>query len=218
MIAIFSLKLLFFLGIFIQSCSSDIQFSATEEENAQKFLSSLKESKQLLASVPISLIPKGFTETQKSELQSGEYDRETYYLSAGVDDELQVPVDQLGLDEVQTLEEIFILKDNYHLELLQEVRNEDYLAAYELPVEPIMTALEPSVQASKEFFYAKGFSDLDIVEMLDGEDEAALIPIVMEVSRSVNSNDYSASIIDFTGLFGQSAYAATVVGDARSCF
>jgi hypothetical protein len=64
---------------------------------------------------------------------------------------------------------------------------ENCLTTIEIPIEPILEALEPVTNAAVEYFYNNGFTESDVIEMLDGEDPSTLIPLVMLASYANNN-------------------------------
>lgn len=177
-----------------------------------EYKSSFLKTSSLLNSIKINV-----STSSKSKIKDNfsssiyqEYDTETYYL-VGQSDQLNHLDDEI-LDDVESIYDIFGLKNNYDLELLYNVGSENILAAYELPVQPIMDALQPAILTSKQYFYDRGFSELEIVEMLDGENEETLIPIVMEAVY--NGSDYN----DFLSLEKFLVNQAIARGEFRSCF
>lgn len=86
-------------------------------------------------------------------------------------------------------------------------------------------AIAPLVAASREYLRGKGFSDVEIEEMLEenGVDESELVRLVLYVSTDENASDETASVNSSSGIFSllsTPAYAATwqnVAAQAGSC-
>lgn len=210
--AIMAIKIFVIVFAFLfQGCQTGFDVEKNRLD-FDEYKSSFLKTSSLLNSIKIDV-----STSSKSKIKDNfsssiyqEYDTETYYL-VGQSDQLNHWDDEI-LHDVESIYDIFGLKNNYNLELLYNVGSENILAAYELPVQPIMDALQPAVFASKQYFYDLGFSESDIIEMLDGEDEATLIPIVMEVT--LNESNYD-DFLSFNSLFGSQAFARGKVGD---CF
>lgn len=116
-----------------------------------------------------------------------------------------VPSDSTTTQKV-TLED-FILLD---IKPISDETLEDNEFCYSFSNEDVQSAIAPLTSASSDYLKAKGFTDNEIIEMLDGEDESYLIPIIMEATR--NQNPIASS---FLNNFVETAYAQ---GSVRDCF
>ena len=60
-------------------------------------------------------------------------------------------------------------------------------------------ALSPAINSAKNYLYSSGFNDSDIVEILNGEDDSALVPLVqLMINSETNPVAYNSS--DFVNL------------------
>ena len=192
----------------IQACNTDFDLKKNHVKDNAMIKMSLNESINLLNQ--ISIVNHNSNSLKKgSENFRGKYEfetTETYYLYSSND----ISLPDYSTD-IQNLNHFFYLRHNYDLQYLNQLTEQNLVAAYDLPVQPILDVLQPAVNASKQFFYDRGFNEEDIIEMLDGEHEATLIPIVMEVTENESNYGLQGSLF----LFGTSAYAR---GDFRDCF
>ena len=206
-LVLFGLNLLLILSVFtIQACNTDFDLQKNHVKDNAMIRMSLNESINLLNQISIinhNSLKKGSENFRsKNEFET----TETYYLYSSND----ISLPDYSTD-IQNLNHFFYLRHNYDLQYLNQLTEQNLVAAYDLPVQPILDALQPAVNASKQFFFDRGFNEQDIIEMLDGEHEATLIPIVMEVTKNESNYDLHGSLF----LFGTSAYAR---GDFRDCF
>lgn len=208
-LVLFGLNLLLILSVFtIQACNTDFDLQKNHVKDNSMIKMSLNESINLLNQISIinhnsNSLKKGNEKFRgKNEFET----TETYYLYSSND----ISLPDYSTD-IQNLNHFFYLRHNYDLQYFNQLKEQNLVAAYELPVQPILDALQPAVNASKQFFYDRGFNEQDIIEMLDGEHEAALIPTVMEVTENESNYGLQGSLT----FFGTSAYAR---GDFRDCF
>lgn len=97
-------------------------------------------------------------------------------------------------NSINNLHDLVELKYNHNLQVTDSlIQHNDLLGTYTLSEQQVLIHLQPTIQEAKNFFYSKGFNDFEIIEMLDGEEEYTLIPIVMEVQRQTNNNSNNAN-------------------------
>ncbi|MCK8479196.1 hypothetical protein [Psychroserpens algicola] len=231
-IAIFVIKLVIVGGLFIfQSCQSEAQDSGIIAESMNNFKSALKHSQKNLKD--ISIVNSITTTKGNSNLAKNleEYQGETYTVcvmafdenTANSAEEIIENIENIGdLIDSRDMNQLVIgeydtVDDNSTTDETDSTENFNYdncVATFELPIQPVLDALDPVTLAAKQFFYDKGFTEDDIIEMLDGEHPSTLVPIVMNVAYSESENQAS---IDFLSIFSQNAHAYTFNG-ARECF
>jgi len=196
MFAIFTIKVVLFSLIFIvQACENNIN----EPENVAKedFLSALRESSYKINNISAKKID--FSDTQARDLTDGTIVIDENVTKLCLDE----PVDDTGstggdltLGEIIALD-INILNDKDFD--IDEVGN----YCYEVSEEEAIESLNPAIVQAKEYFYSFGFSDNDIIEMLDGKDESNLVLLVAGIIASENSNNNTSSTDNFEpNLFG----------------
>ena len=90
------------------------------------------------------------------------------------------------------------------------------LETYQVPVEPIVTGLNPAVQEAKEYLYSKGLTEREIQTIITQENgtELDLIPLVMYMT--VIEQDKPIAF-DISSLFSTPAYAKLTTKDVLLC-
>lgn len=207
MIAIFAIKLLLFIAVFtFNACSPD---KVEVSDNNLEFKNAIEDTFFKISN--INLKSKDNTMARSSNL-SEEY--ETIYL---ISNENQVFENTDFLNSINNLHDIVEVSNQYDFTSTEAIEvNDNPIATFSVNEQSVIDALQPSIQEAKNYFRSKGLNDNDIHEMLDGEEEYTLIPIVMEATKTENVNLTSKN--DLSILFGQSAYAASYMGNVRDCF
>ncbi|MEM5563620.1 hypothetical protein WNY78_00820 [Psychroserpens sp. AS72] len=222
-VAIFAIKVALVIGIFVfQSCQSERLENETSNEIDNKFLNILDENRSKLTN--ISVFKNKITSSNNLNARDQqEYEGETYTVCLMAYDETTTNSTEDIINNIENIGDLIISKTTHQLIIGQfdeiednenqdEINYDDCIAMIEIPIQPVLDALNPVTSAAKQYFYNKGFTETEIIEMLDGEDESTLIPIVMNVVYSDNTSQAS---IDFLSVFGESAYAQNGV---RDCF
>lgn len=227
-VAIFALKLMFISGMFIfQSCQTDNQESYSNEVSKTDFLASLKQTEINLNLISFNPKNSNGDGSMSREIQEATETICLQFSEEFLNENGEIDI-QAVVDQVTSVTELIQVKQQYGLQLNPEYLDNDVgdnndnadeneqecLAIIEIPIQPITDALLPATLAAKQFFYSKGFDDNDILEMLDGDDESNLIPIVMAVAYSQTPNQTS---FNFASLIGQSAYSQDD-SPIRDCF
>jgi len=102
---------------------------------------------------------------------------------------------------LSSIEEVVYAQNEHNLILTTDIqylidKNLTEMHKYTLPVEPIKTALEPSIESAKTYLKSKGFSDLEIIQMVTeaGGDELDLVPLVMHMLSFEKADSQFSSI------------------------
>ncbi|AXG68194.1 hypothetical protein KORDIASMS9_00384 [Kordia sp. SMS9] len=234
--AIFVMKVVLVCGVLVfQACqtdsNSDLNYE-TSEEIKNNFLDALKITSNNLSSVPISPIPSKLpTENGAIVKRDGDttntgsnVETQTFCLmhydasstSQAVDDIVN-SINSVGdLMNARTQHGVTTQFDlTYNPSDTTDTGNNqdpnsfdpnDCLSIFELPVQPVIDAMIPAIVEAKNYFYSKGFSDNEITEILDGEEEYNLVPLVTALIAQEDITNSNVSI-DYMHLFGFSVYA-----------
>ena len=92
----------------------------------------------------------------------------------------------------------------------------DCLATIELPVDPIIDALNPAIHEAKNYLHTKGFTNQEINNMILEENgqEEDLVPLVMIMTADEQSNTSTA--FNYTSMFVDSSHAQSW-GEIGNC-
>lgn len=202
MIAIITLKLLFFSVLFVvQSCTED---SETKTSESQEFINSIDKSLSRFNKIPLSdnVFPK-VDDTST-----------TIYLTKYPE---QIFDDVETLNSVESIEGLINISTQYELELSESIDvNDEVIKSYSIPLQPIIDSFQPSIQSAKNYLYNLGFSDLEIESELQGSEESNLVIAVMALIDA--ENQYESSIgFNYDSLFGQNAHAMTISQNWYDC-
>ena len=237
-LAILTIKLILVTGIFIsQSCQSDSIDNEIQEKAKTNFLSSLRQSNLSLNTVKFKS-PKaqngdnimgrnmgGTTETI-CLIAIGDPDPTSEDVFEGISTitELLASTEQLNLTTKFPLMEI--TDDVLNGESTDEdIDDETYTTTeycFEIPLQPVVDALEPTIEGAKNYLISKGLTNSDIQNLFtadaDGSamEEYNLVPIVMMLVAEEQNTNTTASI-NFASVFANTAYASTIgkcAGDA----
>ncbi|WP_299520371.1 hypothetical protein [Winogradskyella sp.] len=208
MVAIFVIKLTLFLAVFtFNACSSD-KVDISDNNNAE-FNNAIQNTFVMTGNINVNNSLNSVAKT----LQLSE-DYKTIYL---LNNDNQVFDNTDFLISINNLHDIVEVSNQHGLVSTEAVEvNDNPMATFNVQQKPIIDALQPSIQEAKNYFYSKGFNNADIYEMLDGEEDYTLIPIVMEVTRTGNQSVSLNNDLSF--LFGQSANATSYYDGVRDCF
>lgn len=186
MFAIFTIKLIFFGTFFmIQSCnedSSDIEISSAENS----FIESLQISKNNFSNIKIN--KKSSIEGSLSKKGGIQEFGEITLVKTNPNQNLEIDnfnqvVDLINIGELEVSSEEILCEDKNTLCLSVEK-------------EETKKALSPAINSAKNYLHKQGFNDSDIVEILKGENDSALVPLVQLMINSetgqvaYNSNDF----------------------------
>ncbi|MEM6718361.1 MAG: hypothetical protein AAF611_03500 [Bacteroidota bacterium] len=83
----------------------------------------------------------------------------------------------------------------------------DCLSIFELPVQPVIDAMTPAIIEAKNFLYSKQMTDTEIIEVLDGEEEYNLVPLVTALIAAESNSSNSNVSREALSLFIESTYA-----------
>ncbi|MFT4781516.1 MAG: hypothetical protein ACJAZK_002018 [Psychroserpens sp.] len=205
MIAIFAIKIALISGLFIfQSCQIDDIESNQSYIAKNNFKKSLEENISNLYKIKTLKSTKP-GESNSYALYNREYESETQTVcfkdynqsSASAIENIVNDIEDIG-DLIEAKNNHQLIIDNFNDDQTNNDGNEssdttnnnemeNCLTTIEIPIEPILEALEPVTNAAVEYFYNNGFTESDVIEMLDGEDPSTLIPLVMLASYANNN-------------------------------
>jgi|GEM_PF-6458131 len=189
-------------SIIVQSCSG---INDGIGENKHEFFKHLDYS--TINVNYIKLKPKSATTEQKNKFLE---ETGTLYLYSDGDtfNEMEEEFAQINDFEqlIETSNEYDLILSTDYQEIIDYELNE--LFSYQVPIEPIESALQPSVIEAKKYLYTKGFTDQDIHEMIVEENgnELDLIPFVIGLASLEDTNTLT---MDYPNLFISNAYAQT---------
>jgi len=83
----------------------------------------------------------------------------------------------------------------------------DCLSTFELPVQPVIDAMNPAITEAKNFLYSKQMTDAEILEILNGEEEYNLVPLVTALIAAESDSSNSNVSTETLSLFVTSTYA-----------
>ncbi len=224
LLALLTLKLIIIGGLFVfQSCKTENNFIEQQEQAKTDFLASLSKSQDVLESTPVY---------SQDDLQNMRIDvgNETISVCLMAFDSSTDTTDIV--DSISNLEDFLTLSPQYNLTTIvtpTEVGNssdtttdtadsntttdynpDDCIAIIQIPAQPIVDALDPTVQAAKNFLLTRNLTDDDITEILDGENTSLLVPLVYRILEVENDAENTISY-QFSKLLGvQSVYAQGV--------
>lgn len=214
MFTILTINLFVVLCVFIFDSCTKVAYEKSNAKTAKsKFISALETNKKNIASVAFgSQLNTSFKTNAQIEGQTAE--ELTVYV--------QFP------DEVNSEARSLFQNTNSVQGLVNLIHGADAIIQYEptatnteyqinVPIETIITALNPLVQESKQYLYSKGFTEQDIQQMIaeEGAEETDLIPFVMALTQVENSPEVAKNYLDF---FVNSANAREITwSDAGAC-
>lgn len=198
MLAIFMIKLLLLVGIFIfQSCQSENINNEFQEEAKTNFLASLKQSHQDLKTLPISNsknIDNKMSRTQGDieYICITEYNRYLDLTEEELVEEIENSVANFSeFIEKRTVYDLITQFDkNFDTngdtnqteedtsseeyadttpEETNDFNTDDCIAVLGVEVQPIVDALQPAIQDAKNYLYTKGFTEQTLNDMIAEE-------------------------------------------------
>lgn len=212
MLALLTLNLLVVLCVFIfDSCEKAAYEKSDAKQANVKFTSALESNKKRIEGISFSK-----TGSKNTIARS----------VAPASDELTVYVQ---FPEEVTQEDYTLFQNTTSMQAMVDLIHEtDAVIQYEptsgntdyqinVPVETIVSSLNPLVQESKEYLYTKGFTEQDIQQMIAEEnaEEVDLIPFVMALTHAENTQSVA---INYSGFLFPSAHARKITwSDAGAC-
>nr|WP_321232588.1 hypothetical protein [uncultured Psychroserpens sp.] len=203
-LAIFVIKLVIVGGLFVfQSCQSENVNNENTEEAKTGFLSSLKLSNLNLNTLPITNSKNTKNEGFMARDMQGTTETVCLQLFDGSEETI---TDEI-LENINTIGQLIDTKTNYNLmtqfdnddninnsdssennEDTADYDIEDCIALIEIPLQPVVDALEPLVLDAKDYFYSQGFNDNDLNEILEGNDETYLVSLAVATMAGENQD------------------------------
>ncbi len=234
MFAIFAIKLIFIGGFFIfQSCQTDSIDNQVQEKAKTSFLTSLTQSKENFNSILVKNSKiKGYN---SSSVLARDLQGETVsYCLMEFDDSITTTEEVIG--SIENLSDLIQTKTQYNLGLIKGFTDtstddntsesnsdttnnyftEDCLSIFELPIQPIVDALEPSIVEAKNYLYSLGLTDAEIAIELGGAEEANLVPVVMALIAAETESSNSVTF-NYGAFFGYSLHALNGEPDWYDC-
>ena len=215
--AIFMIKLSLVVGVLaFQACQTESNSYKEIAEVKNNFLDAIYESREQIKKISLkNSLTSGYDDT-KVDFIAKENDEDFVNwkqiclgniqqdsINAGTNSTTDLT--NIDTTDINTVGDLFDLADGTGTRPIVVNNNDDlndddtdetpiisFDICFNIPTQPTLEALEPSIVAAKEYFYSKQFSDDEILEILDGEDESNLVPLVMalvaEEEQSNNSN------------------------------
>ena len=203
MLVLLTLNTLMVICVFIfDSCKKAAYECSASKEANEKFMAALKKNKKAIADVSITSVgnhagTNTTIATTSTATQTAESSTEPIYLSFPT----EVNAETYGMfqntSSVQELSDLVSYADAV-VEYDPTTTNIDY--QIEVPIESIVTSLDPLVTESKQYLYAKGFTEQGIQQMIieEGGTEQDLIPFVMSLTDiEYNQNAVARNYSDF---------------------
>lgn len=216
-----------------QSCQSDSDELISQKESNSSFLASLKQSQNDINSITFNNKGQKGAGNMSREIQQATETICLQFSDEFLNENGELDVQEI-VDQVETVTELIQIKQQYGLQIIEQYIDNDVgndeeetggettepeqecLATFEIPIQPVVDALEPTIEEAKNYLNSKGYDNSDIAEIMDGdEDESSLIPLVIGMIEVENEQNYATSI-DFNLLFGNSMYAQSW-GDIVGC-
>ncbi len=228
--AIFMIKLTLLVGVVIfQSCQTENSFETeNNEELKDNFLAALQESKQRIEEVKSKTFRITDSEITKGEFTAKNNNEDAtnwkqICLERSIQDELLVDGDSIVTSAVvNTLTDVFNLANEIGSRPVvidgtstpsDDINNMDtpdfgyYHTCYYFDETPIIEAMEPSIIEAKNYLHSKELTDSEIVEILDGEEEYNLVPLVAALIAEENNTSNSSVSNEALSLFITASYA-----------
>lgn len=246
-IAIFAIKLVIVSGLLIfQSCQSETIDSPIQEKAKSNFLLSINESKSDLNTIKISTSKNNTGTDIITRDMNGEKDLICLMAFNGAETTNEAVAEIV--DNISTLTELMSTKDSYNLATQfdltwtgdeegsnegssenenidmaeTEFDSEDCIALIEIPLQPVVDAIEPTIEDAKNYLISKGFTNSDIQNLFTADEDGPaieeynLVPtIMMLIAEEQNTN--ATTSVNFASVFGNSMYASEIgecAGDA----
>jgi len=169
-LALFIIKLVLIGGFFvIQSCQKDDNINIINDQAKTEFLASLQESIFNLNSVKVK-------NTEKDTIENITESRSTKQETAIV-----CLIDPPKDEEIDGFGKVLQVAIDWDLVITEVDNGNPSIDCYEVLVQDIQQALNPSVTAARQFLLSRGYTNTDLNEILNGEDSSILIPLVQTV-------------------------------------
>lgn len=221
-IAIFNIKLVLLISAFVfNSCQTESQMTIEDSQVKDDFLTSLSLSTESISNMSITNSrvinvsnnhlfitsssnnnsnPQVSQQSQTicftfnpNEIDANSEIEDTHTLGEALD---------FG-GELVSIDGVDINRDNNGTDYGSDETDELEKFCFEIPLQPTRDALIPAIEGAKKYLSAQGLNNLDIIEILDGNDDSALVPLVqlMVSSETSSTGGYSDnSFINF--MFG----------------
>ncbi|WP_046759372.1 hypothetical protein [Kordia jejudonensis] len=233
MLAIFLIKLSLVVIVFVfQACQTDSLVYEQNEEAKNNFLSALQLSNEKLNEIvinPTRTINDDKNDGVMKENSDGittfkmclllNQDDANASNNTGVVDPTNVATigDVINVGN-QSGERPVVVDDTTNEPIDGTPVDFGFSMCFDIPAEPTQDALAPSIIEAKNYFYSRNFNDADIVEMLDGEDESMLVPLVLEIMVLTEIDESNnATAFNMSTLFGNSLHAQSTTSKSWNC-
>lgn len=212
MVAVFAFHMLMAGTLFLfDACKKASHDAGLSASPRSQFLSALEEHQKTIGAIAITNpAAPGRSAGNRTAVVS---DLENIYLEFPSD----ISTETQGLlYNTNTIQELSNLIDYSEAVIQYEptATNADYML--QVPVAEVYDRLNPLIEESRQYLYAKGFTSQDIQDMLteEGGKEEDLIPFVMALVQAENSPPISRNYMDF---FITSAHAKLDASDYVRC-
>jgi len=199
--AIFMIKLTLVVGVLaFQACQTESNFdNGVSEEAKTNFLAALQESNQRIREINLKKLSDDTHNNDKYEFTAKDDESPLSLkqiclevLLGSTNDSLTNTSDPIDTSDVNTLGDVFDIADATNTRpvaindsIVNDVANDPiafgFSMCFDIQTEPIEAALDPAIQAARNFLLSRDLTEADIQEALDGADESAMIPIVHAV-------------------------------------
>jgi len=225
--AIFMIKLTLVFGVLVfQACQTDNVAFEENEKAKDNFLAAFKLSNNQLNEISIN--PSGI----KGDVKGNDLMKEntdviaTFKMCLLLDQNDDTTPSNTGVIDptsIGTFGDVIdignqtgtrpVLVDNSTNEPVDDTIDDfGFSMCFDVPSVPIEQAMESSLLEAKNYLYSKQFNDNDILEILEGNHESTLIPLVMALIAEEQAQNSSVSV-DFSILFGDTVHAESDLYD-----
>ncbi|EDP97040.1 hypothetical protein U8527_01820 [Kordia algicida OT-1] len=233
--AIFMIKLTLLSGVLIfQACQTDSTFEdENDKELKSSFIEALNESSEKLRE--INIIKSNYKGDKKGNDLSKENTDEilTFKMCLLLNQDDSNGSSNTGVidaTDVDTIGEVIDLGNDSGTRPVVVDDNEGNVAndpvafgfsmCFDIPQEPTVEAMDPAIQAARNFLLSRELTETDIVEALDGADESAMIPLVhaiLVVEAEAEGLVYNDELELMSSMFGVQTANAQNWGIISGC-
>lgn len=211
-LAVFAVNLLFILGLFVfDSCKKSAYESSPRGKANNRFLASLEQNRKSIAATVIA---------NNSNKQPGNNQpvaarmidtTESVYINFPGE---VSPVDLLYFDNANSIQGLTDLIHEADATVQYEPTPVNSQYELTVPVQQVISSLNPLVTESKQFLYSRGFTESDIQQMIQEENalETDLIPLVMAVTQAENSQVVARNYMNYLPVSSANALTWSEVG------
>jgi hypothetical protein len=210
MFVILAVKLMVFACVFIlDSCTKNDHRKSYNREANTKFLTALENNKATVGSTFLSNPANDQFQNLQIAASTSVTETTNESIPIYVDfPSLITPEILTQFGNVNSIQDLSALLQNTNAVVQYEPTSDNSNYSLGINVNAVVNSLNPLIQESKQFLYAKGLTEQDIQQMLSEENaaETDLVPLVMVITE----NEVSYPIArNYSNLFINSAQALT---------